>query len=310
MNTTQLQCFTTLANTLNYVRTAEELHMTQPAVSRQIQSLENELGAKLFQRTTRSVTLTQIGAQFLPDALSMLKTYYHSVDWISSFHTGMAHKLRIGYADPNASHLIAAFLKPLMAEQSNISPELSLDQTDANLHKLSSGDLDLIFGMKDAKFKSDSILFSPLHDEHFYCVARKDHPLVGICKKRHRNSVSSKDLFPYRQIINIPPYLMKNTFSRGHRILPVNDELDNIIVNNANESYCLVLSGAGYSLLPDHLLMNHPDLRFLDWTESPHASLGIYCSRDNLSDPDTTVFRVIENAKTYYRQHSRIPMPV
>ena len=78
MNTTRLQCFTTLAGTLNYVKTADELHMTQPAVSRQIQSLEQELGAALFHRTTRSVSLTQIGLQFLPEAGAMLNAYYHS----------------------------------------------------------------------------------------------------------------------------------------------------------------------------------------------------------------------------------------
>lgn len=72
MNTTQLECFTTLANTLNYMRAAEELNMTQPAVSRQIQSLEQELGTQLFHRTTRTVSLTQVGAQFLPEAQSML----------------------------------------------------------------------------------------------------------------------------------------------------------------------------------------------------------------------------------------------
>ena len=72
MNTQQLECFTTLAKTLNYAKTAEQLSMSQPAVSRQIQSLETELGAQLFNRTTRSVSLTQVGFQFLPLSPSTL----------------------------------------------------------------------------------------------------------------------------------------------------------------------------------------------------------------------------------------------
>ena len=54
MNTQQLECFTTLAKTLNYAKTAEQLSMSQPAVSRQIQSLETELGAQLFNLTLPS----------------------------------------------------------------------------------------------------------------------------------------------------------------------------------------------------------------------------------------------------------------
>ena len=62
MNTSQLECFISLANTLNYMKTSEQLGLTQPAVTKQIQSLETELCCKLFNRTTRSVTLTRAGA--------------------------------------------------------------------------------------------------------------------------------------------------------------------------------------------------------------------------------------------------------
>ena len=55
MNTTQLECFVTVAENLNFARAAAILHITQPAVTHQIVSLEGELDAKLFIRTTRSV---------------------------------------------------------------------------------------------------------------------------------------------------------------------------------------------------------------------------------------------------------------
>lgn len=301
MNTTQLQCFTTLANTLNYVRAAEELHMTQPAVTRQIQSLEQELGAKLFFRTTKNVSLTQIGMQFLPEASSMLNTYYHSVEWISSFHQNAAGKLRIGYADTHALRLISDILHPMLKDRENIAPELILGQTDANLHKLTSGDLDLIFGIRDARFTNDAIRFIRLHEEHFFCVCRKDHPIAAACRKRHKSEVFSTDLSPYPQIIDIPPYLLKNVFSRGHRIIPINDELNNILVTNASEAYALVLAGAGFALLPHYLLMKHPDLKFLDWKESPHTQLGIYCRNDQTYNSRSAVEDFIRNAQALFQ---------
>ena len=68
MNTIQLQCFVAVAEHLNFSRASEDLKMTQPAVSHQIRSLEDELEVKLFNRTSKSVALTQEGILFLADA--------------------------------------------------------------------------------------------------------------------------------------------------------------------------------------------------------------------------------------------------
>lgn len=68
MNTFQLSCFLAVSEYLNFAQAAQALHVTHPAVSQQIKSLEKELGARLFERTTRSVRLTEEGKVFLPDA--------------------------------------------------------------------------------------------------------------------------------------------------------------------------------------------------------------------------------------------------
>lgn len=68
MNTFQLTCFLAVAEYLNFAQAAQQLHVTHPAVSQQIKSLEKELNVTLFQRTTRSVKLTEEGRAFLRDA--------------------------------------------------------------------------------------------------------------------------------------------------------------------------------------------------------------------------------------------------
>ena len=72
MNTDQLKSFIQVAENLNFARAAEILNITQSAVSRQIHSLEEELNAQLFKRTTRSVEITQEGLIFLNDAKNVL----------------------------------------------------------------------------------------------------------------------------------------------------------------------------------------------------------------------------------------------
>ena len=297
MSTQQLECFATLAKTLNYAKTAEQFSLSQPAVSRQIQILETELGTKLFNRTTRSVSLTQVGFQFLADAQQMLNLYYHSLEWISSFHKQNRTILRIGYADAHANWLISKILSGLLPDNANIVPELTLDQTDANLHRLMVNQLDLLVGIKNAKFTADDIAFQKLHDDAFVCVVHKTHPLAQACKKRRQKSVSSADIWPYRQIIDIPPYLLKHVFSRGHHIVPVNDELDNIICANTSEAYNLVLAGAGFALIPRHLTLPHKELAFLTWKESPHAPMGIYYRQQATYDKNSVIYQFICQAQ-------------
>ena len=72
MNTIQLECFLAVSDNLNFARAAEQLHITQPAVTHQIQSLEAELNTRLFVRTTRSVELTPAGFAFISDAKDIL----------------------------------------------------------------------------------------------------------------------------------------------------------------------------------------------------------------------------------------------
>ena len=79
MNTTQLESFMEVANCLNFSRAAQRLNITQPAVSHQISALENELGVKLFQRTSKSVRLTQEGYLFTQYAGEILKLSQNSM---------------------------------------------------------------------------------------------------------------------------------------------------------------------------------------------------------------------------------------
>lgn len=301
MNTSQLECFIKLAGTLNFVKTAEALGLTQPAVSKQIRTLETELGCKLFHRTTRSVTLTKVGASFLTDAHTMLDTFYHSKERISGFLERERHALRIGYMDPHAIRFIGKLLTSVLLSHPNIIPAFTQDQTDSNLRHLLNNRLDLIIGIKDAKFHDSSIAFTKLRDEHFLCLLRKDSPAALSFRQRKLDAVSTEDLWEQRQVIAIPPYLLRNFFARGRHIVPVNDEAENAICSNANEAYALLLAGFGYAYLPEHEITPHPELVAFRWQESPHAPFGIYSRASALKDSSSPEYAFIQNAKKLCR---------
>lgn len=73
MELSQLRYAVKLAETANYSKAANQLYITQPALSQQISALENEIGVKLFERTTRKVSLTEVGKEFVERAQSVLR---------------------------------------------------------------------------------------------------------------------------------------------------------------------------------------------------------------------------------------------
>lgn len=303
MNINQLECIVSLASTLNFMQTAEELGLTQPAVSKQIKAMEEELGAVLFNRTSRSVAITPIGQHFVTQAKEMLKLYYNSKDWISTYYTHQRNMLRIGYSDPNQMYVISHVLRLFTEDvkRDNVVPQFVCDQTDANLGRLQKNQVDVVIGIKDAKFEDGDILFKKLSDNGFKCVMAKQHPLAQSHLSAHGSDepITTDEMHPYRQILNIPPYLLKSFYSRGYRILPVNDQVDNILVTTANEAYSLAVAGLGYTLIPEHQIIPHEDLLVLDWKETPRAAFGIYYGRELARK--SAVYQFVQSCAKYFR---------
>ncbi|MCR5699315.1 MAG: LysR family transcriptional regulator [Treponemataceae bacterium] len=296
MNTTQLECFVSLASTLNFAKTAEQVYLTQPAVTKEIQSLESELSSKLFIRTTRSVTLTDVGRQFLPEANSILSSYYHAKDWIASFHSKSKSSLRIGYMDSHTLPFITQVLSKIKNRFEKLIPSFTVDQTDTNLNRLVHGQTDLVIGIKDSRFSDDSIDFKTLHMDGFVLVFPKDHPVVKIAESQKLTEISKEMIWDYPQVVQIPPYLLKNVFSKGSRVLPVNEKLDNIICSFASEVYALVKDGFGFAFVPEYLAIPDSELVFYQFKDTKRAPFGIYYRKESLESKDSAVSQFLLEA--------------
>ena len=96
MNTTQLECFLAVAETLNFSKAASMVNFSQPAVSHQISSLEAELGVRLFLRTNKSVQLTKEGLSFIGDAETIFRTAMNSIHRLSTNASEKKQTLAVG----------------------------------------------------------------------------------------------------------------------------------------------------------------------------------------------------------------------
>src|ERR1700733_3805297 len=110
MDIQQINNFLILSETLNFRKAAEQISIVQPALSRQIQLLENEMGALLFNRSKRAVTLTEAGVFFQKEAQRILQDLDKTIIRTAQMHNGEAGEVRITHSSSAMNTVVPAFL--------------------------------------------------------------------------------------------------------------------------------------------------------------------------------------------------------
>src|SRR5260370_3905711 len=139
MELRHLRYFLAVGEALNFTRAAAQLRVAQPALSRQVQDLEDEIGVDLLRRSPRGVTLTAEGKLFLEEVRELLKRADESVEKARALARGEYGELHIGYAPSPTVEI----LPPALAAFQKAVPRVK-----GLLHDLSSDEL--IAGLQNA----------------------------------------------------------------------------------------------------------------------------------------------------------------
>lgn len=142
MELRHLRYFVAVAEELNFRRAAERLRLAQPALSAQVKALEEELGVRLLERTTRSVALTQAGLVFLKEARGVLAAASQAEQLARKAEHGVVGTLRVGVIAPAASPWLAGVLRLYHQQFPGVQLSLSEITTVEQLLRLRAGDLD------------------------------------------------------------------------------------------------------------------------------------------------------------------------
>jgi DNA-binding transcriptional LysR family regulator len=172
-----LKAFVTVAELGSFVRTAQALNLSQPALSRRIQKLEASLGAPLLERSTRHVKLTMVGRDFLPKVRRFVDELEASVLGIGDLGARSSGLVSIA-AVPSA---VFYFLPQAIARFSERYPRIRIRILDigANegLEAVARGEAD--FGINFIGASHSDIEFTRLVDDPFMLACRHDHPLAS-----------------------------------------------------------------------------------------------------------------------------------
>lgn len=247
----QLAAFVSLAELRSFTRAAAQCHLSQPAFSALIRTLEESLGARLFDRTTRAVEPTVEGTLFLEPARRLLQDMRLATDDLRD-HVAR-RRGRVALAALPA--LAAGWLPPHLASFRAAYPGIELDLADvlseSCVERVRSGRADLALAAVRATAPELSV--EPFLSDDFYLVCRRDHPLA----KRRRPTLAELARQP---LIGLARH--SSVRQALDAALPSQPLRPVLVLEQLSSVSGMVIAGLGVTLVPALTLFHfdHPDL--------------------------------------------------
>ncbi|MEI5519656.1 LysR family transcriptional regulator [Streptomyces brasiliscabiei] len=177
--------FTVVAAHQHFGRAADELHVAQPALSRQIQRLEKYLGTRLLDRTPRGTRLTPAGQTFLPRAQALLQAARQAESAVRE--QARTQRITIGYVEDLVITAAVRELRSRHPDAEIATRHLSCRDVGA-LSELSDKRVDALIARAPLPLAADDLFTTPLYEEPRMLVVPRGHPLAG------RASVTTEEL--------------------------------------------------------------------------------------------------------------------
>ena len=315
METTHLEEFVYLAETLNFKQAAEHFFVSRSVISRHLAALEDAVGAKLIERGGRSMKLTEEGEVFYRDARVILRDCASALEHVEEVRSTNANVVRIGYLRNAARPVIVYFVRYMQKKHPGLRLVLSCKEYSELRRAIEDGTVDIAIGVNVSPEISRHYRSTRIYNDRFYIVMSKDNPLAktvnasGLCLKDLPNDkLLMPDSFVFSGLSEFIERLMAKQYQDQQTRSFVREfysDIDMLYLKVQAEDYVALSSGMNNSMFGDSLLIvpiNDLDARFTvsafyrDGLDSPAASMcrrGFEACRDeikkrSLADPSKT----------------------
>lgn len=307
MDIRQLRYFSVLCEELHFRRAAERLNITQAPLSLAIQSLERELGAQLFQRTQRRVSLTAVGEAFRAHANAILGQIERAVDDVHEMVSGEAGRLRIGFTA--ASALLFFFPQIIRTFRTRYpGVELTLHEisSQGQIAALAERTIDVGLLRTDQVPNRSDIGFTHLVEDPLVVAMHADHPLTHVEPLTIDALRDTPIIFyPQKSGVGIYDLVMRLFAQRG---LPPN------IVQEAQESSTIIslaASGLGVAIVPAELqCIRVPNICFKPLADPGAVTHLLLGCRSGEESTLVANFRRLAQAATLSAKSKTAPEPI
>jgi DNA-binding transcriptional LysR family regulator len=294
----QLNCFVAVAEELHFGRAAARLFMTQPPLSRQIRLLEQTLGVKLFERTSRSVQMTPAGRVFLTDAIRLLHLAAQAATSAQRASKGATGRITIGFTSGAGLQLVPQLVAAAQRALPEIDIVLKEMVTVAQLEALAANAIDLAFVRP---IPARQVLqHQPVEREPMMLALPQSHPLA------HKADITLQDM-------DGVPFIMYSA-TQGkyfHNMITglfgASDVMPDYIqhLDQTHTIVALVRTGLGISIVPHSCKQLHFEgvvFRPL-WRDDVFAQTEM-AWRPNQHNPALAAFR--EFASAYFSRKGKV----
>ncbi|MCZ0928396.1 MULTISPECIES: LysR family transcriptional regulator [Halomonadaceae] len=291
MDTQSLQAFLAVADTQSFSRAAEQLHLTQPAVSKRIATLESQVDARLFDRIGRRIALTEAGSVLLPQARQILFTVEDSRRALANLSGQVGGPLTLA----TSHHIGLHRLPPVLKQYTQRHPAVALD-----LHFLDS---EFAYqGVRDGSLEMGVVTLAPHPVEQLHVVELWRDRLCFVCATDHplaaqQRVLSLADLCQHNCVMpgarTFTGSLIAQRFEQAGLELPVS------MATNYLETLKMMCSvGLGWSLLPEKMI-DHDLVELKVATAPLHRPLG-YLVHNNrtLSNAANMMIEALEESRS------------
>lgn len=173
----QLFVFIKVAELQNFSRVANELHMTQPAVSQHIQALEQRMGTKLLERTNKYVRLNKAGEIVYHHGKEILHAYNRMYGLVNELvFTGIG-ELSIGASYTFGEYILPRIIADFHREYPLIIPKITIANTQSISKLIDQHQLDV--GIVEGHFKQDTLIIEPLAEDYMFVIVSANHPFAN-----------------------------------------------------------------------------------------------------------------------------------
>ncbi len=273
MTLQMLRCFAAVAESNSFAQAANQLYITQPAITHQIQALESELGVCLIDRTQRPARLTACGISFYNDVSDILSRISLAVDHVRD-SAPFSDTLHIGCQSTIQLH----FLPAIYRAYNQCCPDIyisSIELSDIRRGNMLSAPLNVAFLTRDCADEQKNIRYIPLYEGSFCCVVPQNHRLAD------RDMISAQD-FEGEVLIMLdtahcPPQM--NELLTGLRM---NCKSSRFYLSSSSLYTALMIeAGLGIAVMPDFVCPTTSDLRLIPFQTDLKPEFGLAVNADD-----------------------------
>jgi DNA-binding transcriptional LysR family regulator len=288
---TELVAFAAVARHRSFTKAAAQVGIALPTMSQTIRSLEDRLGVRLFNRTTRSVALTEAGERLLAEVQPILEGVDQALESVNAFRDKPMGTLRLAVTRPFATMLLAPLVQPFLAQYPAIRLEISVDDTHS----------DIVSGRFDAgirighRVERDMTILRIADEFRMLAVAAPAY-MAGVAWPSLPKDLHALNCIRYRTPWDgsLPPWL----FTKGDQQIEAAVE-GSLIVNDVDLWLNTILDGVGVGYLPEPIVAPYVARGRLvslldDWSHTHYGVFLYHPSRRQPPMPLQVFLRFIE----------------